>query len=130
MSLTDEQIEEMKRAIDRRQNELGAEIRDEVNRAREHTRPELAGPAPDPGDASVAALIAELDNSELLRDAQELRELDAARQRIAHGTYGVCTECGRDIGIDRLRAQPAARRCIECQTVYERTFAGPGAPTL
>jgi len=130
MSLTAEQLEELKRAIDRRHQELGAEIREDVNRAREHNRPELAGPVPDPGDSSVADLIADIQNTELLRDADEIKELEAAQERIRSGTYGKCIDCGRDIGIERLRAQPAASRCIECQTVYERTFAGPGAPTL
>jgi len=130
MSLTTGEVEELKRTIDRRHEQLGAELREDVNRAREDSRPELAGPAPDPGDSSVADLIADLDHSELLRDAQEIQELQAARQRIAAGTYGRCEDCGRDIGIERLRVQPAARRCIDCQAVHEKTFASPGAPTL
>lgn len=130
MSLTAEHIEELKRVIDRRHQELGAEIREDVNRAREHNRLELAGPVPDAGDSSVADLIADIQNTELLRDAGEIKELEAAQERIKSGTYGQCTDCGRDIGIERLRAQPTARRCIECQTVYERTFGRPGAPTL
>jgi RNA polymerase-binding protein DksA len=130
MSLTAEQMQELKRRIDERHEALAAEIREDVERTREHTRPELAGPAPDAGDSSVADLIADIDQSELIRDTQEFRELEAARERIAGGTYGTCEDCGRDIGIARLRAQPTARRCVECQTVHERMFASPGAPTL
>ncbi len=130
MALSSAQVQELKRTIDRRHEQLGAELREDVSRAREHNGPELAGPAPDPGDSSVADLIADIDNSELLRDAQEIRELEAARQRIAAGTYGCCEDCGRDIDIERLRVQPTARRCIDCQAVHEKTFASPGAPTL
>jgi RNA polymerase-binding protein DksA len=130
MSLDATDLEKISHLIDERHHLLAQEIREDVNRAREHTRPELAGPAPDPGDSSVADLIADMDNSELLRDAREIRELEAARERIARGTYGKCEDCGRDIGVERLRAQPTARRCIECQSVHERTFASPGAPTL
>ncbi|MFD8557240.1 TraR/DksA C4-type zinc finger protein [Streptosporangium canum] len=28
--------------------------------------------------------------------------------------YGVCESCGRPIVVERLRARPAARTCIEC----------------
>ncbi len=130
MSLTTGQVQELKRTIDHRHDQLGEELREDADRARRDNRAELAGPAPDPGDSSVADMIADLDNSELLRDAQEIRELEAARERLAAGTYGLCEDCGRDIGFERLRAQPTARRCIECQSMHEKTFASPGAPSL
>jgi DnaK suppressor protein len=51
----------------------------------------------------------------LLRDARlRLAELDAARIRIAAGTYGDCTTCGQPIGDERLRAVPGTSRCITC----------------
>jgi DnaK suppressor protein len=66
----------------------------------------------------------------MTRDLAELRDLEAARLRLAAGTYGTCADCGGDIGYERLRANPAAQRCIACQTRHEKTFAGPGAPKL
>lgn len=51
----------------------------------------------------------------LARDAElELRELDAATERVASGTYGICERCGECIADARLDALPAARRCIRC----------------
>lgn len=51
----------------------------------------------------------------LARDAEiELRELDAAAERVADGSYGVCERCGDPIADARLEALPAARRCIGC----------------
>ena len=47
------------------------------------------------------ALIADLDQAELGRDVDELRGPEAARERIAKGDYGVCVDCGRDIGFER-----------------------------
>jgi DnaK suppressor protein len=41
-------------------------------------------------------------------------EVDAALDRVAAGTYGLCERCGRDIGAARLEALPAARLCIRC----------------
>jgi len=31
-----------------------------------------------------------------------------------------CEDCGEPIGRARLKALPAARRCIDCQAAYER----------
>jgi RNA polymerase-binding transcription factor len=45
---------------------------------------------------------------------QEIRQIRAALQRIAEGSYGVCTRCGEDIDPKRLRALPTATTCISC----------------
>lgn len=43
-----------------------------------------------------------------------LREVEAARARLADGSYGICESCGRPIAPGRLSARPTARRCIDC----------------
>ena len=42
----------------------------------------------------------------------------------------VIFNCGRDIDYNRLRANPAALRCIDCQRQYEKTHAVPAGPRL
>ncbi len=42
-----------------------------------------------------------------------------ALQRISAGTYHSCENCGEPIGNDRLRAVPAATKCISCQKESE-----------
>ena len=130
MALTPRQTEELKERIGQRSRALIAELRDDVRKTRAERFGEVAGEVPDHGDESVAALIADLDQADLSRDVDELRGLEAARERIAKGDYGVCVDCGRDIGFERLRATPSAIRCIACQTLHEKTFAGPGNPSL
>src|SRR5688500_12401707 len=130
MALTQDQAKELQGAIDERRAALLAELRKDVSRSREQQYGELAGPAPDPGDESVAALIADLDHAEVERDVGELRQLDAARSRIEEGSYGECIQCGRDIQFERLRANPSALRCIDCQTLYEKTYAQPTGSSL
>ena len=56
------------------------------------------------------------------RDLEELRAIDAARTRLEDGSYGICTDCGVDIGFERLHAEPEAARCIDCQRRYEKTY--------
>ena len=130
MALTPRQIEELKGLISRRRDALLAELRRDASKARDESFGALAGTTPDTGDESVAALIADLDQSELSRDLEELRGLEAARKRLADGSYGVCADCGVDVEFERLRAAPGARRCLACQARHEKTFAGLGHPSL
>jgi len=50
----------------------------------------------------------------LEEDAQDqLREVEAALQRIEDGTYGTCSVCGKKIPVERLEAVPWTTLCIE-----------------
>ncbi len=63
------------------------------------------------------------------RETAALRAIDEALQRIANGTFGLCTDCGAEIPAARLHAAPTAQRCIDCQTRYERDHPG-ATPSL
>ena len=50
------------------------------------------------------------------RTAQtRLTRIAAALRRHASGEYGLCMECEEQIGYPRLKAQPEAPFCINCQ---------------
>jgi DnaK suppressor protein len=67
----------------------------------------------DPEGSTLSGEWAQVDA--LRRGAEAERvEIQAARDRIAAGTFGVCENCGRPIGDARLEARPFARRCIAC----------------
>jgi RNA polymerase-binding transcription factor DksA len=130
MALTTRQTEELSKQIDTRRGALLAEMREDAARAREQPYSEHAGAAPDSGDESVATLIADLEQADLTRDLGEFRALDAARERLRDGSYGVCADCGSDIGFARLKAFPGAMRCIQCQERHEKTYGGEPRPSL
>jgi len=130
MALTAKQIQELQGAIERRRAALLSELREDVERARADRFEDLAGAAPDRADESVATLIADLDHAEVGRDLLELRSLEAARTRLADGRYGICADCGGDVGFERLRANPAAARCVDCQRLHEKTYAGSSGSSL
>ena len=44
----------------------------------------------------------------------EARMVDAALDRIAAGTFGICARCGADIAQDRLDAVPYTPFCRSC----------------
>lgn len=130
MPLNQKQVDELRGLIDQRREALLAEIREDAERVRGEPFEEHAGRAPDAGDASVATLFNDLDQADLDRDVGEVRALDAAVERIEQGRYGQCEDCGGDIGEGRLRAFPAAIRCVRCQERYEKTYATPKGSTL
>ncbi len=45
---------------------------------------------------------------------RRLADVEAALERRAAGSYGLCETCGRPIAPERLAARPAARTCIDC----------------
>ncbi|MFA5371659.1 MAG: TraR/DksA family transcriptional regulator [Sideroxydans sp.] len=46
-------------------------------------------------------------------------QLLAARKRLESGSYGICCQCGSDIAIPRLQADPGVPFCADCQTERE-----------
>ncbi|MCG6950945.1 MAG: TraR/DksA C4-type zinc finger protein [Betaproteobacteria bacterium] len=130
MTLSKKELDALKRQIEARCAALQAELHADADKARGETYADLAGGVADEGDESVADLMADIDNAELTRDLAELRALEAALERIADGSYGACIDCGLEIGFERLKVEPGALRCIECQRVHEKTFAHPERPRL
>jgi RNA polymerase-binding transcription factor DksA len=45
---------------------------------------------------------------------EQLRELDAAGERLNSGRWAVCERCAGTIDPQRLAARPIARTCISC----------------
>lgn len=43
----------------------------------------------------------------------KLRDVNAALEKIKNGNYGVCEKCGKEIEIERLKAVPEAKFCME-----------------
>ena len=130
MGLPREQLDELKRALTKRREALEAEAHADAAKSREDVFSETAGPVADSGDEATADLISDVENAELSRDLQELREIDAVLACMSKGSYGLCSDCGVDIDVERLRREPAAKRCFDCQSAYEKKFLQPGKPTL
>lgn len=130
MPLTSDQTKELHEIIEQRHAALLRELREDAARARDEPYAEHAGPAPDSGDESVATLMADLEQADITRDLDEFRALEAARDRVRGGDYGTCVDCGGDIGFERLKAFPAAVRCVTCQQRHEKTFGGEPKPSL
>lgn len=91
---------------------------------------DLAGMVHDPGDEAVANELIETDDALIERHVQELREVEAARQRLADGSIDCCIDCGGEIGYERLLVNPVAVRCTQCQGRHEKTYASGAIPRM
>ena len=71
-------------------------------------------------DTATETYNRELDYTLEENSEHVLAEIDAALKRIETGTYGICSNCGRQIPEERLEALPWATLCIDCQRDRER----------
>ena len=71
-------------------------------------------------DTATETYDRELDYSLEENSEHVLSDIDAALTRIEDGTYGTCTNCGKQIPAERLEARPYATLCIDCQRQQER----------
>lgn len=55
------------------------------------------------------------------RERIKISQIDAALERIAEMKYGLCENCGFEIGEQRLVVMPFTRLCHDCQQDHERT---------
>ena len=46
---------------------------------------------------------------------KQLKDINDALIKIESGKYGLCEKCGKEIDLERLKAYPSAKNCIDCQ---------------
>ena len=91
-----------------------------------YQRDKAAGNAsPDDGIQDLADKAASAYSKELnfsLSDGERnlLMLIDEAFNRMKAGAFGVCTNCGVEIGEKRLQAVPWTPFCIDCQELQEK----------
>ena len=98
-----------KRLIARR-----SELRERLARVKAEMRRESEALSPD-----FAEQATQRENDEVLdglrRSSEaELRDIEAALERIKQGRYGICAGCGQRIDVQRLASVPYAVRCGDC----------------
>jgi RNA polymerase-binding transcription factor DksA len=126
--LTELQRAQLAEWLAARRAELVREIGEKLADSRERVGSANIDQIIEGGDSALAEAMAGLDLAEAQRDLNELRDVEAARGRLADGSYGTCVDCGQAIAPARLTAYPTAKRCTECQSLYERQHgSGRGA---
>jgi DnaK suppressor protein len=75
---------------------------------------------PQPADQARELLDREMERSEFIRLHAELKDVDAALERIDQGTYGISEISGKHIPDERLRAIPYTRVLVEEQELIDK----------
>ena len=98
-------------------NQKIAELRSEAGKTIETMDDDVN--FPDPSDRATM----ESNRNSMLRMRDRERKLifkiEEALERLETGEYGICEECGEEIGIERLKARPVTTLCIRCKSNQE-----------
>jgi RNA polymerase-binding protein DksA len=128
--LGQQETSDLSARLRQRASQLRNEIQETLERSSEESHARIAEQARDAEDDSFANLMVDLSYSDVQRDVDELRRIDAAQRRLQEGSYGICSQCGMEIPRARLEAEPTAVRCINCQELFEKTHQGASTPSL
>jgi DnaK suppressor protein len=129
MALQDKDaLQRLSRRLDEREAELRlqvGELLEEEAQAQDQSAGREVDDLEEIGEHRTRQAVRQVERE---RDQQELREIEAARQRMHEGVYGQCVDCGADIAVPRLMVRPAAARCVDCQAIVERSV--PAVPAV
>jgi DnaK suppressor protein len=115
-----------KQRLQQKEKELLADIARLENDARAAREAEVEDPVDKANSSEGKA--ASFQESSL--QWQTLVQVRAALERLAGGSYGRCTDCGRQIERSRLDAIPWTPYCREDQEKHDQAAAAPGSLTL
>jgi DnaK suppressor protein len=118
-SLNVEQIEELRASLLKWRQSIVMAIRLHLHQSEKPDERALLNRFGD-DDGPSAELLSQFGIAQLRHEGDELRDIDAALQRIGDGSYGECDQCGAAIPFERMRVQPVAKLCLACQQNVEQ----------
>ncbi len=128
--LSKAQIAELEADLRSRHAQLQEEVRTALEQSGNQELQEIVGRVRDPGEESLADLIADLNLTRINRLSDEVRAIERALLQIDTGGYGICNRCRQPIGYERLKAQPTAVLCIEDQRKQEQEYGSGRSSSL
>jgi len=127
---SEDDLKMLRTLMQERLNALRLQLTTELdNEMTEHYR-DISGEVTDSADEAIGAELAGLENAVIGHNVTEVRDLEAALERITQGSYGYCIDCRGEIELERLKAYPTCKRCQPCQRAHEHTYAGTTHPSL
>lgn len=126
--LNDADLKTLEQQLRQRQDTLREEVRAAKEEEADNPSQQAHNQNEDLGEQGEEHIRHAVRYAETERDQFELRDIDEALERMTAGRYGECVDCGVDIPLQRLHAQPTAKRCIACQEKFEHTH--PASPRI
>lgn len=107
------QVDRFRRTLDSRLQELRRSVAEAEHEGR------TAQHGPDEGDRASSSHEKEILFRRSTQARTSIKAIEAALVRMEEGTFGLCVDCGLEIGKKRLEALPWTRYCITCQELIE-----------
>lgn len=106
---------DIKRALISKREAIVKEAKDEIAKYVSGENRQLVDTALDEGDWAVVDISEDINLRRLAAHRRALHDIDESLRKIREGSYGVCEECGEEIGEKRLHVLPTATLCVICQ---------------
>lgn len=120
------ELKRLKKELERLRDELAQELQylseGNLNLSQRDSTGDLSGYAYHMADVGTDNFGREMELNIASSGNERLRLIEEALERTDEGTYGKCVSCDNDINIDRLKAIPYARLCIECARELEKKY--------
>ena len=116
-------LKDIKRSLIERREAIVREAKDEIAKYISGENRQLVDTALDDGDWAVVDISEDINLRRLAAHRKALHDIDESLRKIHEGSYGICEECGEEIGEKRLKILPAATLCVICQGNKEQLEA-------
>jgi DnaK suppressor protein len=110
--------------------ELRTELTKDYTSDRDQSIADLDDGAEDSIDFAVNSYTKEFLMSLSSMKREQILAIEDALRRIRSGAYGVCQECGVEIGKKRLTAVPWAQFCLKCREQKDASGRAAAAAPL
>ncbi len=107
-------MEKFREQLKNKQAEIYAEVGKTLSEMTDQT-----SNIPDPNDRATVESGRSFELRIRDREQKLLSKIEEALNRIDEGTFGICEDCGEEIGLKRLEARPVTTLCIDCKTLQE-----------
>ncbi len=112
--LSQEELNFFKEELEKQKKKIQTNLNKKIKELNNHDE------AKDEADhASIA--IENLTNNTILREQEKtLNKIRRSLNKIALGTYGICTMCEEKINIERLKIQIFSEYCVACRNELDK----------
>ncbi len=113
--LTDDELNSFQKALERRKEEIESNI----ERAKREMSRQRDSDLKDEGDYASIEISSAINATLLEEQSRTLNQIKRSLNKIAIGTYGICSLCEESINIERLKIKNFTEYCIGCQEIIE-----------
>ncbi len=113
------QLEELRANL---MHELQHLSENNLNRSQRDSTGDLSGYSYHMADVGTDNFGREMELNIASNENERVRMIEEALERLDEGNFGKCLTCTGDIDIERLKAIPYARQCIECARKAEKKY--------